>query len=181
LGQARGGAAFSAQIEGGAEVLVPVLVADTPAGGSTVVVRTVVSDEDLTEGVRTAWIMLSGLGLFIVVVAALAADRLGRTIVRPVTALSRAARSLGGGDLDTRVDPAGPMEVAEVGEAFNFLAARLRVLLEAERESIADLSHRLRTPLTALRLQAETLTNREEAATLLADIDSLERAVSRMI
>ncbi len=130
---------------------------------------------------RTAWIMLSALGVFIVVVAALAADRLGRTIVRPVTALSRAARSLGRGDLDTRVDPTGPTEVAEVGEAFNGLATRLRLLLEAERESVADLSHRLRTPLTALRLQAETLTNRDEAATLLADIDSLERAVSRMI
>ncbi len=182
LAQARSGAAFTAQIEGGAEVLVPVLVADTPeGGGSVVVVRTVVSDDDLREGVGTAWAMLAGLGLFLVVVAALAADRLGRNIVRPVSALSRAARAMGEGELETRVEPAGPPEVAEVGEAFNFLASRLDALLDAERESVADLSHRLRTPLSALRLQADTLADSEEAASLLADIDRMERAVDRMI
>lgn len=181
LAQAQAGAAFTAQIQGGAEVLVPVLVADTPAGGSVVVVRTVVSDEELREGVGIAWTMLGALGVFLVVVAALAADRLGRNIVRPVSALSKAARSLGDGDLETRVQPAGPAEVAEVGEAFNFLASRLASLLRAERESVADLSHRLRTPLTALRLQADTLADSDEAAQFVADIERLERAVDRMI
>lgn len=181
LAQAEGGAAFTAQIDGGAEVLVPVLVADAPAAGSTVVVRTVVSNAELTEGVGTAWIMLGALGVFIVMVAGLAADRLGRTIVRPVGELSSAARSLGRGDLNTRVVPGGPTEVADVGEAFNFLARRLEALLEAERESVADLSHRLRTPLTALRLQAETLSDPTESSGLLEDIERLERAVDRMI
>lgn len=181
LAQARSGAAFTAQIPGGAEILVPVLVADAPAEGSTVVVRTFVSNDDLTRGVGIAWAMLAALGVFLVLVATLAADRLGRTIVRPVSALSAAARSLGDGDLDTRVTPGGPPEVAEVGEAFNALARRLGALLSAERESVADLSHRLRTPLTALRLQAETLSDKDEAASLLADIDRLERAVDRMI
>lgn len=181
LAQARSGAAFTAQIPGGAEILVPVLVADAPAEGDTVVVRTFVSDDDLTQGVRIAWVMLAALGVFLVLVAALAADRLGRNIVRPVMALSAAARSLGDGDLDTRVIPGGPPEVAEVGEAFNTLARRLGALLSAERESVADLSHGLRTPLTALRLQAETLSDEAESTSLLADIERLERAVDRMI
>jgi signal transduction histidine kinase len=181
LVQAMGGAAFTAQIDGGAEVLVPVLAADTPQAGSTVVVRTVVSDDELQEGVAIAWAMLGALGVFLVLVAGLAADRLARNIVRPVSALSGAARALGDGDLETRVEPGGPAEVAEVGEAFNFLASRLYSLLDAERESVADLSHRLRTPLTALRLQADTLGDREEAASLLDDIDRMERAVDRMI
>ncbi len=77
--------------------------------------------------------------------------------------------------------PSGPDEVADVGVAFNFLAERLRLLLAEERESVADLSHRLRTPLTALRLQAETLADREASAVLLDDIDRLESAVDRMI
>ncbi|MHC4140032.1 MAG: sensor histidine kinase, partial [Planctomycetota bacterium] len=71
--------------------------------------------------------------------------------------------------------------VADVGEAFNFLAGRLEVLLSAERESVADLSHRLRTPMTTLRLQAETLSDPVEAAALIADIDALERAIDRLI
>ena len=114
-------------------------------------------------------------------ISVVAADRLGRSIVEPVAELSTAARSLGEGNLDTRVEPEGPDEIAEVGEAFNFLARRLADLLEAERESVADLSHRLRTPLTALRLQAETVGDREDMASLIEDIDRLEAAVDMMI
>ena len=179
--RAQAGAAFTARIPGGAEVLVPVLVADSPTNDDTVVVRTFVSDEELTEGVLTAWLMLGALSLFLIVVAMIAADRLGQSIVRPVTDLSRAAHRLGSGDLETRVDPAGPAEIAEVGEAFNVLAGRLGDLLEAERESVADLSHRLRTPLTALRLQAETVSDREDSDALLSDVRRMETAVDSMI
>ncbi len=181
LGQAQSGAAFTAKTDGGAEVLVPVLTADAPIQVDTVVVRALVSDEELSAGVTTAWTMLIGLGVFLVGVAIFAADRLGRSVVRPVTELSEAANEWGRGNLDTRVIPAGPEEIAEVGEAFNTLAGRLDELLEAERESVADLSHRLRTPLTALRLQVETLADPEEAAALTADIDELERQVDEMI
>ncbi|NIT76487.1 MAG: HAMP domain-containing protein, partial [Thermoplasmata archaeon] len=63
------------------------------------------------------------------------------------------ARRMGEGDLDARVEPSEPEEIRDVGEAFNQLARRLDQLLVEERESVADLSHRLRTPLTSLRLQ----------------------------
>jgi len=179
--RAQAGAAFTARVEGGAEVLVPVLAADSPASEDTVVVRTFVTDVELGEGVLKAWAMIGSLGVFLIVVAVAAADRLGRSIVRPVAELSRAAHRLGEGDLDTRVDPAGPDEIAEVGAAFNRLAGRLDALLEAERESVADLSHRLRTPLTALRLQAETVADPADSAALVADIEQLEAAVDAMI
>jgi signal transduction histidine kinase len=175
------GKPFTAFIDGGAEVLVPLLPADTPDQEVDVVVRAFVPEADLTEGVWVAWGMLAGLGVFLVIVAMVAADRLGRSVVRPVAELSRAALALGGGDLDRRVTPAGPDEIADVGVAFNFLAERLRLLLAEERESVADLSHRLRTPLTALRLQAETLADREASRVLVGDIDRLEGAVDQLI
>ena len=102
-------------------------------------------------------------------------------MVRPVTELSEAAHRWGEGELDTRVEPGGPEEIAEVGEAFNSLAGRLDALLAAERESVADLSHRLRTPLTALRLQAETLEDVDGSAALRDDIDDLEREIDALI
>jgi signal transduction histidine kinase len=178
--QARRGNAFNATVEGGAEVLIPI-VRERPSEGDYPVVRAFVSDAELTMGVATAWLLLGGLGVFLMVVTVFAADRLGRSIVRPVSDLAAAARALGDGDLDARVEPSGPEEMANVGEAFNFLASRLEALLEEERESVADLSHRLRTPLTALRLQAETLRDPLDRASLVADIDRLERAVDRLI
>lgn len=172
---------FTAFTEGGAEVLVPMLSVDVPGQDVDIVVRAFVPDADLTEGVWVAWAMIAGLGVFLVVVAVVAADWLGRSVVRPVSELSHAALALGGGDLDRRVVPAGPDEIADVGVAFNFLAERLRQLLAEERESVADLSHRLRTPLTALRLQAETLSDQEAASALLTDLDRLEAAVDKLI
>lgn len=180
--QARQGSrAFTAQIAEGAEVLVPVLAADGPAQEVTVVVRALVTTEELREGVALGWSLLGGLAVFLIAVAVLAGDRLARSVVRPFNQLAGAARALGGGEFETRVDPDGPPEVEEVGHAFNFLADRLDVLLRAERESVADLSHRLRTPLTALRLQAETLADPIESKQLLEDVDNLETTVDRLI
>jgi signal transduction histidine kinase len=67
------------------------------------------------------------------------------------------SRRLGGGELAVRVDPSGPAELRDAAVAFNMMAGDLRRLLDAERELAADLSHRLRTPLTALRLDAEAI------------------------
>ena len=185
--QSQRGAAFTAKTDDGAEVLVPVLVPDpvlspgVPGVEATVIVRAFVTDAELTRGVALAWAMVLGLGVFLIGIAIFAADMLGRSVVRPVTELSDAANRLGQGDLDVRVEPAGPDEISEVGEAFNVLAERLDSLLAAERESVADLSHRLRTPLTALRLQAEMVSDPMESAQLKADIDDLERAVNELI
>ena len=55
------------------------------------------------------------------------------------------------------------------------------MLLAAERESVADLSHRLRTPLTALRLRAEAIDDPETATALLAQVDRLQWAVDELI
>lgn len=180
LDQAMAGAALTAAIPGGAEVLVP-LVSTDPRIGGTIVVRSFVSTNEMSEGVAIAWGMLIALGVALTAIAVAAADRLGRSIVKPVTELSAAARRMGEGDLKTRVEPEGPEEIAEVGEAFNFLAQRLEELLEAERESVADLSHRLRTPLTVLRLQVETATDRDDLVSLLADVERMEAAVNAMI
>lgn len=177
LALARQGRAFSAPIRGGIQVLVPVaLEAD-----QTAVVRVVVPDSVLERGVASAWAVEAALGITLVASAVFVADRLARTIVRPVDALADAAGRLGEGDLSVRIDPAGPPEVKQVAVAFNLLGDRVGQLLEAERELVADLSHRLRTPLTVLRLDAEGLDNPEESRRLADDIEELERAVTGVI
>ena len=67
------------------------------------------------------------------------------------------AQQLSVGDTTARAPTDGPREVAEVGMALNRLADRIDELIAEERETVADLSHRLRTPLTTLRLDAEAL------------------------
>ncbi len=125
------------------------------AGGSAV--SAYVPDAALTRGVGVAWTVLATLGLLLLGASALVADRLARSAVRASCDLAEAAQRLGAGEVEVRVVPSGPPEIATAGAAFNGMADRIASLLANERELIADLSHRLRTPLTALRLNAEAL------------------------
>ena len=167
-----------ARIDGGVLAVVPVTF---QTSGARLVVTAFVSNEDLREGVATSWLILAILGLIVVIGAVPIADRLAVAIVRPVRELSDAAHRWADGDLDARVAPAGPPEVVESGQAFNQLVERLSELLAAERERIADLSHRLRTPIAALRLQADSVTDPAARDGLISDIVHLEGEVTALI
>jgi signal transduction histidine kinase len=168
---------FSTEVAGGVAVLTSVVGPD----GELAAVRVFVPDADLTAGVARAWTALGLVGLGLLLVAAVVADRLGRGTVRPVKELAAAAERLGQGDLSARVTPSGPPELVQVGQAFNELVERVRRQLASERELVADLSHRLRTPLTALRLDAEGVAPPELAARLAEDVDAIEQAVDELI
>ncbi len=172
------GRAFSADLPGGGrEVLIPVL--GRSEGGA--VVRVEIPATRLTRGVHRAWLVLGGLALVLLMLALLVADRLARSFLRPVHSLTETASLLGAGDLAARVRPGGPAEVAEAGHAVNRLATRIGALLDAEREAVADLSHRLRTPVTALRLDAEDLQDPVERERLTLDVAELSRTVDQLI
>lgn len=174
---ARQGRAFTTTgTDGSAVVLVPVVGADGVS-----VVRVVVPEADLHEGVTGAWLLLGALAVGLVAVAVVVADRLARSVVRPMADVAVVAERLGEGELDARAEPAGPPEVVEVATTLNRLAERIQVLLDAEREAVADLSHRLRTPITALRLDADGLRDPAERERLAADVDAVALAVDRLI
>ena len=174
--RARGGEAFILLGDKSAQVVVPVF---TQQG--TFVVRTAVSLGSLKQGVATAWLTFAGLGAVLMVLAVVAADLLGRRVSAPVTELAAVAHRLRAGELDARAVPRGPVETVELGTALNRLADRIGQLLTAEREAVADLSHRLRTPVTALRLDAEAVTEPELADRLHAHIGALERTVDAVV
>ena len=174
---ASSGSSFVADVDGGVAVYVPVLTTDA----STAVVRVFVPSNTLEEGVRRSWLVLSLLGIGLVALAALVADRLGRSMVEPVKELATTANRLGDGDLSARVDPSGPPEIEEVGEELNELADQIERLLQEERETAADLAHRLRTPLTAARLSVDGLENGPQKDRLLGDIDDLQRTTDFII
>lgn len=171
------GRSMLAEAPDGQEVLVA--VGGLPDG--TAVVRTYVSNAQLRQGVGQAWSSLGLLGIGLLGVGLLVADRLGRSYVRDLRELDDTARRLGAGDLEARAHPQGPPELVAVGSTLNTLSDRIRELLAAERENAADLSHRLRTPLTVLRIDAEGLASREEAERISNDVTALERAVNQVI
>jgi signal transduction histidine kinase len=170
------GQALTVNTAEGQELVVPVV-----GVSGTAVVRTVVSDESLARGVHRAWLTLLALGVALVLLGLLVADRLARALIAPITQLSAVSHRLAEGDLTARAESAGPSELREVAGALDHLAGRIQDLLAAERERVADLSHRLRTPLTALRLEAESLRDPAESARVADAADGVARAVTAVI
>jgi len=132
------------------------------------------------------------LALFGVVVLALAAvvgALLARSLTRPLAGIESTVSAFGSGDLSARVPPrSGPPELQALGETVNQMAGRLDDLLRAQRAFVADASHQLRTPLTALRLRLEnlegTLSERDaadELAPAIAETDRLSHVIDGLL
>jgi signal transduction histidine kinase len=174
---AAGGSSGTNQIAGGTEVLVA--VAGLPHG--TAVIRTFVPQAQLNHGVLRAWLVLAGVGLGLVALSVIVSAQLARSLVRPLRALARASEQLAAGDLSARAPFEGAPEIRKVSLGLNRLAVRIGELLAHERETVADLSHRLRTPLTALRIDAESLRDEEEMTRVIAGVDDVSRTVNEII
>jgi len=110
---------------------------------------------------RTA-ILFSGIGALIV--AAVAGFLIGRTISDPLRSLALTSRRMAEGDLGARAVSNRRDEIGDLARQFNGMAESLETSfrdLRAERDSltrfVADASHELRTPITALATFNELL------------------------
>ncbi|MGW6567374.1 ATP-binding protein [Streptomyces sp. NPDC054975] len=171
------GRATIAEVEGGSVLLQPTAL----SSGQVAVVELFVPEGEVTNGVATAWLVLAGVGLALIVGSVAVADRLGVRMVQPAQRLAGAAHDLGEGRLGARVPEEGPPELKSAAIAFNSMADQVVQLLANERELAADLSHRLRTPLTVLRLNAASLGSGPAAEQTRAAVEQLEREVDTII
>ncbi len=166
----------------GTEILVPVSLGGSSAGPEdTPVIRVLVRPPGWESSMVGAWLGLLLLGVALLVGALVLADRLGRSFTRPLTALAAYATTLGERRRPDPVPVEGPTEVRDLAVAMNRLVGRIDDLLARERAGVADLSHRLRTPVTALRLRVESLTGAEDRVRFAADLDELEATVDAVV
>lgn len=123
-----------------------------------------------TEGLLGPLVLLGVVTALLVMLAM-------RWALRPLEQLAAGAKALGVG-LDAQPVPQqGPPEVRQAAEALNSLHARLREHVQGRVQSLAAISHDLRTPITRLRLRAELLPDAENRATFGRDLRQLEDMV----
>lgn len=172
----RTGSAFTHATAQGARTVVPVVTAD-----GTDVVVTDVTNAQLHQGVLAAWAAILGLGIVLLAMAWVVAVQLGRRISTPVTRVAEVADRLREGELGARAPLEGPPETKALAEALNRLAERITELLVAERAAVGDLSHRLRTPVTALRIDVEGVTEPTLAERLRQHVGNLQRSIDAIV
>ena len=145
-------------------------------------VRIAYGTATLDRRVNQTWARLALLCLGVLIAVAVVGFVLARSITRPIRRLQDATDAFAAGDLSARVDEdadRGPPELRRLASTFNRMAGRLARLLDAQQRFVADASHQLRTPLTALRLRLENLASRGDDRDRAA-LDAASTEVARM-
>jgi signal transduction histidine kinase len=143
-----------------------------PAAGGAVLVAGTTSEIGATLAATRRFVLLAGLAC--VLLAAAVATWLTRHALRPLGRLSAGARAIAAtGDASRRLPPPDVRdEVGALADTLNAMLASLERAREAERRFLADASHELRTPVTALRGNAAFIASHGADPEVLADLEA---------
>ena len=154
--------------------------------GVVIVAAVAVTVVVVSVGVRQG-IPILPLAVVAGALALLMVQLLARGMTSPLREMSSAARDMATGDYERRVSATSRDEVGELAHAFNRMAADLAETDRIRRDLIANVSHDLRTPISALRAKLENLIDgvaSPDEATLEAmmiQVDRLGRLVAQLL
>ena len=143
-------------------------------------VRIVYSTSHLTHRLWTIWGFRAGLAVAVLGVAALIGAVAARRITAPLRELNGMASKFSDGDLTARSPVTGPPETQTLARTLNQGAERLDTLVASQRIFVADASHQLRTPLTALRLSLDNIADGVDDEFVREDVEQATAEVVRM-
>ncbi|MGL4304891.1 MAG: sensor histidine kinase [Mycobacteriaceae bacterium] len=165
----------------GVSVAVPVRATTTGTSGPVIaVVQVAVPSAGVDQQIHGIWTFRISIGLAVLGASALIALALAGTIVRPLRRLEAVARRLGSGDWSARAPTSGPKEIASLADTLNSSAATTEALLASQRSFVADASHQLRTPLTAIRLSIDNVLDSDIDPTTTRQLTRIDGEVDRM-
>jgi signal transduction histidine kinase len=138
-------------------------------------VRLTLGTEEVRRRVAGFWLALAGVAAVVIAVMALVGWGIARSVTRPLRAVEADVARFATGDLTpASPHPCAPAEIVALQTTVNAMARRLEKLIAEQRAFVADASHQLRTPLTALRLRLENLHARADGS---ADAEDLAAAI----
>ena len=136
---------------------------------------------------QSLWWQFLLAGAFAAVIALVIARWLARGMTQPLRDMAQAARRMETGDYSTRVHTTSRDEVGQLATAFNRMSEELEHLEQSRRDLVANVSHELKTPITAIRAHLENLLDGveqpapETLQVMLAQSERLGRLVEALL
>ncbi|MGI5191780.1 ATP-binding protein [Promicromonospora sp. CA-289599] len=161
-------------------ITVPARAQAGPGGDVVGAVRIIFPTDELTDRFWTIWGFRAILAVGVLVIAAGLGYLAARWLTRPLRQLNAMASRFSDGDLTARSPVTGPHETQTLARTLNQGAERLDTLIAAQRVFVADASHQLRTPLTALRLSLDNIADGVDDPYVTEDVEQATAEVVRM-
>ncbi|WP_250890206.1 ATP-binding protein [Sphingobium nicotianae] len=104
-----------------------------------------------------------------------------RRLAAPLRALTSATTRVGTPEGAPPVPEIGPDDVRGLATAFNAMQDRIRSMLEEKDHMLGAIGHDLRTPLTALRVRAESVPDDRDRERMVATIEEMQRMLDDIL
>ena len=116
-----------------------------------------------------------------IMVASAAAAYIARRVASPLSQLAAAASVAAGGGAAPRVPEEGPDDVRNAAVAFNKMTDQVSRTLESQRQLLSAVGHDLRTPITAMRISLEFVSDQELQRNLEKNLDELQELTEAVL
>jgi signal transduction histidine kinase len=116
-----------------------------------------------------------------VLIASVFGAYIARRVARPLSKLAEAAALTGRGEAAPRVPEVGPDDVRRAAEAFNAMTDQVTRTLDSQRQLLSAVGHDLRTPITAMRINIEFVTDTELRDRLQKNLDELQELTEAVL
>ena len=103
-----------------------------------------------------------------------------RPLWRDLRSIEKAAKQIGTGQMDARVQLAENSTVHPIGQAFDSMADNIKILMEQQETLMQDIAHEIRTPLARLRYRLALISNTDDT-TLDHDITEIEHLIDELL
>lgn len=122
-------------------------------------------------GALTGSLLLSvGLGLY-----------LAHTVTNPLLQVREVAARVAGGDFTAHVERPSPDEVGDLARTVNFMASELQQIDDLRSQFVSNVSHELKTPLTAIKgFVVTSLDDPEDTATQRRALEVIDQEADRL-
>lgn len=140
-----------------------------------------------TGFLQSVWWQFLLVGVVAATVSLVVARLIARGMTQPLRDMAAAARRMETGDYSVRVQTRSRDEVGRLAAAFNRMSGELMTLEQSRRDLVANVSHELKTPITAIRAHLENILDGVEStepatlAVMLAQVERLGRLVDQLL